>query len=74
MENVNNNEQLSETEPDSFNKDRVKDECLRYLAACGIRPDGNILAIPSGSLGIRKLGKVDFLAKCGYRVFFTKGR
>jgi Icc-related predicted phosphoesterase len=47
---------------------QIEHKCLHILRDEGITPVGEALVIESGSLGIRKLGCVDFLVKCGYYV------
>ena len=54
--------------------DRIKSGCLSKLREIGTVPDDDVLVIDSGSLGIRKLGCVDFLSQCGYRVVWRHGR
>lgn len=54
--------------------EKVKSSCLRTLAERGIIPIGKALHIQSGTLGIRQLGKVDFLVNLGYSVFWRHGR
>jgi len=54
--------------------DRIKSKCLFELNKIGTVPDDDVLFIDSGSLGIRKLGCVDFLSQCGYRVVWRHGR
>ncbi len=50
--------------------DRIESECLQVLREQGIVPDGKIISPVSGSLGIRKLGKIDFLSNLGYTIIW----
>jgi len=43
------------------------------LRAAGVKIDGSVLKIKAGTLGIKKLGMVDYLVKVhGYKVIFLK--
>lgn len=53
---------------------RIESDCLATLRERGCVPDGKTLAIVSGSLGIRQLGKVDFLANLGYNIIWRAKR
>jgi len=50
---------------------RIQMECFGVLASRGVRPDGNIIRIKRGSLGIRLLGKVDFLSQTGFWIYWV---
>jgi hypothetical protein len=52
----------------------IEADCLRTISAVGCVPDGKTLRLASGSLGIGKLGAIDFLSKLGYVVIWRKGK
>jgi hypothetical protein len=53
--------------------EKIKSRCLFELNKIGTVPDDNLLFIYSGSLGIKKLGCVDFLSQCGYQIVWRHG-